>query len=158
MDLADKLIARTQAVVQEESDGGQTYVDDLGIPTIVADKNKPIELRNNVDYYVCRIIVLNNKKVEAGEQGRIHKRGGILFIGNEPLQTSDFNLFRLCTTPWPIPQHIKPQIWDRLYELVPTLSCDKIVVSDHLAFNKKTGRIEWSNEHFSTTGQGGFNA
>lgn len=158
MDLADKLIERQHSVLQEASDGGQTYVDDLGIPTVVEDKDNPVELKNNVDYYVCRIIVLNNKKVEEGTQGRLHRRGSIIYIGSDMVQPTDANLFRLCSPQWAIPVYLKSQIWDRLYWLLPELDHDKIVLSDHLIFNKKTGSIEWTDDEPLTTGAGGFNS
>ena len=157
MDLADKLIQINNQEVLEEKQGGQEYSDDLGSPTIVADKDNPVELKNNVDYYVCRIIVINNKNVIDNKQGRLHIRQGVLFIGNEPVVENDSNLNRLCKSTWCIPQHIKPQVWDRLREFLPDLSYDKIVINDHLAYNKKTGEVEWSDEKYITTGKGGFN-
>lgn len=158
MDLADKLIEHQYGVLKEASDGGQTYVDDLGISTVVDNKDDPVELKNNVDYYVCRIIVLNNKKVEEGTQGRLHRRGDMIYIGSDMVQTTDSNLFRLCSPQWAIPVYLKPQIWDRLYRLLPELSYDKIVLSDHLIFDKKTGSIEWTDDKPLTTGTGGFNS
>lgn len=157
MDLADKLIQKQQSVLQEESDGGQVFVDDLGIPTVVKDKDNPVELKNNVDYYVCRIIVSNNKKVAKHSQGRLYKMGDVIYVGTDVVQRTDSNLFRLCSPQWQIPTFLKPQIWDRLFELLPEISRDKIIISDHLSFDKKEGDIEWSDDEQLTTGTGGFN-
>lgn len=157
MDLADKLIQINNQEVIEEEQGGKEYVDDLGIPTIVADLENPIELKNNVDYYVARIIKINDDLVGAGKQGRLHCRNGVLFIGNDIVQKNDSNLMRLCRPQWNIPIFVKPQIWDRLVELLPQLSYDKIVITPHMAFNKKTGELEWSDEPYTDVGTGGFN-
>lgn len=156
-DLADKLIKITQQSVEDENQGGQVYVDDLGIPAVVDDKNNPVELKGNIDYYVCRIIVLNNKRASENRQGRLHKRGDFIYIGSDIVGRTDANLFRLCAPQWTIPPYAKPQIWDRLFELLPELSYDKIVITPKTAFNKKTGDLEWSDEPYQTTGEGGFN-
>lgn len=157
MDLADRLIEKTKEVIQEESDGGQTYVDDLGIPTVVADKNNPEELKTNVDYYVARIIKNNEDRVADNKQGRLYRRNNMIFIGKDVVIRSDNNLMRLCKPQWNIPAYIKPQVWDRLYDLLPDFSYDKIVITPHMAFNKETGELEWLDKPFNTTGKGGIN-
>lgn len=157
MDLADKLIQINNQEVIEEEQGGKEFIDDLGIPTIVADPSDPVELKNNVDYYVARMIKCNEDKVTEGKQGRLHRRGKTIYIGSDVVLKSDNNLMRLCKPQWNIPAFVKPQIWDRLLELLPELSCDKIVITPHMAFNKKTGGLEWSGKPYTDTGTGGFN-
>lgn len=157
MDLADKLIQINNQEFIEEEQGGKEYIDDLGIPVIVADLDNPVEAKNNVEYYVARIIKLNNDLANAGKQGRLHCRGNVLFIGDEIVNKNDSNLIRLCRPQWVIPVFVKPQIWDRLMDLIPQLSYDNIVITPNMAFNKKTGELEWSDEPYQDTGTGGFN-
>lgn len=157
MGIADDIIERQQQTIAEEEQGGKTYVDELGLPVIVKDIDHPEnELKNNIEYIVARIFKQNYDKTLAGYQGLIHKRNNQLFMGNEPIDQTDDNLMRLCKTRYNIPAHIKPQVWERVFDLAPVLSYDRIIISKNLAFNNRTGELEWSDEPFPSVGVGGF--
>lgn len=156
MELAD-LIINQGNTKNENGEDLHEYCDDLGICTLVKDPNDPVELRSDPKYYSIRIRVLNYRKYRERKQGLIHKRGGLLYIGNEPIKQDDKTLFMLVKSRTPIPMHIKAQIWDDLYENVPTLSNDKIIVSDDLFYDKITGELEHQDGSMLSTGFGDIN-
>ena len=155
MGLADLIIENQKYNGGTDARDLHEYCDELGICTLVKDPNNPVEIKNDPKYYSIRIRTINFRKYKEHKQGLIHKRDGVLYIGNDILRRNDNNLFRLVKSRTPIPQHIKAQIWDDLYDNVPTFSNEKIIVSDELVYDKVSGTLEEQDGDLLSTGLGG---
>lgn len=122
MDLADKLIER----LEREPQAALTGRDSLGLP--VPD-------RHTVDYICARVLK---------QHPDIYKFKDRLYDGHTQIKEDKLTLISYNGE---IDKFIKPDttvlIWDRIRELVPELSFDKIIISDHLIWDMKKGELEW---------------
>lgn len=159
MDLADKLIAQQQnRTVDENGREWKVFQDNIGLSTYVKNPDKPVEAINDPKYWSIRIRGVNRIKYNKKQQGLLHRRGCVLYVGNEAVARTYDNLCRLADPQFKIPRDLAGRIWDDLYNYAPKLSYDKIGVGPGLLWNKKTGNLEQTDELYLTTGKGGFNA
>lgn len=158
MDLADKLIAQQQSkTVDDSGTEWKVFQDNIGLSTYVRNPDKPVEAINDPKYWSIRIRGVNRIKYNKNQQGLLHRRGCIFYVGNEVVARTYDNLCRLADPQFKIPRDIASRIWDDLYDYVPKLSYDKIAVTPNLVWNKKDGTLEQTEEPVLTTGKGGFN-
>lgn len=158
MDLAEQLIQQQQLESRGESDYGmEVFTDELGISRLVRDLDNPKEVINDPMYWALRIIMINRQRVAQKKQGLIHKRGNLLYIGNDILPRKGETVDRLAKPRYSIPQRVKAQVWDEVFDRVPTLSYDKLVISRNLAFDRIAGELVHDEKGFQSIGRGGIN-
>ena len=125
MDLADKLIQRKS----------KKQSDQFGIPI-------PDDAETNIDYACLHIIKHNPKLYIKNDQ---------IYDNHTPVEETLPNCVRYAH------RHFRSMdkygyilIWQRLHELLPRFSEDKIVITPHLAFNRVTGELEHSEKPYLT--------
>lgn len=123
--IADELIARRN----------KANNDQFGIPI-------PSDAEHNIDYACAQIL---------GYHPKLHLRGDKIYDGHtlvkEDLQTCIRYAHRHFRS---MNQYGYVLIWQRLKEIIPHLSEEKVVISDHLAFNRDTCKLEWSDTPWPT--------
>lgn len=136
MDLADRVIAANN---QSSQTPRGTFnppffgidfpeVDEYGLPTV-----------DSVDYFVARVIKID----QYSNDGHLHMRNdGRIWKGYHWVAENQENLYRLGEWRYPIKAWQKEAIWKRLREVLPSLSRDKYVISDHLVWDRKTAKLE----------------
>lgn len=128
-DLADRLIERQRQEKQEREK------DDLGIPI-------PPNAETNIDYAVVHII---------GHNPKMYKYNDKIYLGHKEIKETLANCVKYSHHRFKsMSSYGYILIWEKVKSLLPELNLDKIVISDHLAFNIVTGQLEESEEPWLT--------
>lgn len=127
MNLADKLIARTEERRQEETQ----QVDELGIP--VPRDNKG---RARLNYLTARAIVRNPHLYTATVGGRVK-----LYNAHEEVRSNVECISSLCDWWEPMTPQGRFYIYKRLSELVPKLDRSKIAITPNLLWDIENHKL-----------------
>lgn len=122
MDLADKLINK----LERSPEIAMIGKDNLGLPA---------PDHHTVDYICARVLK---------QHPDIYKHKGRLYDGHTQIREDKLTLISYNGA---TDKFIKPDttvlIWDKIRELVPELSFDKITISPHLVWDVRKGELEW---------------
>lgn len=144
MGLADLLIAKQQG---GGLPGDEGYVDNIGL----AFDGDPEDLKENIDYIVARIMLINEQNVRSGKDTRrLYLRGRDIYLGHDKVTEDYQTIYSLSKVRFHLKTWMRSQIWDRLRELLPEISNDKVVIDRHHAYDKVTGEIEYNPDGFMT--------
>lgn len=140
--LADKIINASKKEAEPEQERPKFFgidmpeADEYGLPTV-----------DSVDYFVARMIYIDQQS----EDGHLHIReDGHIWKGDHWVSENTENLYRLCEWMSPIKLWQKEAIWRRLRDVLPRLSKDKFVVTDHLLWDRQNARFEEVNRKPNT--------
>lgn len=132
MDLADRIVSSNNSAQYNNEDFFKYKLpeyDEFGLKT-----------GNSPDYIVARIMYIQSKK----PRGCLHFRhdDSNIWEGDHWVSETAGNLYRLAKWSKPITSPQAVVIWDKLKEVLPELSEDKVVVNDKLVWNKVTKELE----------------
>lgn len=130
MDLADSIYEANQVPELDPLDLG--YDDELGLR--VWDK---------IDYVVARAIAIGIR--DRKDRYTIHQphvRGDKVYIGNEEIEETVDNIYRLSEYDKPIRPGQKTIFWKKLKKCLPRLDPSVIQVSDNLFWDKDDGEVK----------------
>lgn len=130
MDLADSIYEANQEPERNPLDLG--YKDELGLP-----------VWDRIDYVVARalVIALRDRKSEYTIY-QPHLRGDRVYIGNEEIDETLANLYRLSEYSKPIKAGQQVIFWKKLKKCLPVLDTRIIQVSDNLFWDKDNGEVK----------------
>ncbi len=130
--LADQIIERS-SVAQEEGEEALEPVmtEHLGVPVSLSAMQK-----DPVNHLAARMILLNRLYVNSIDDSIWN---GYTRISETPQTITALANYYDPTYKLP---HIYPLVYNRLREVLPRLSRDKLWISPTLLFNRKTGELE----------------
>ncbi len=125
--IADQIIAKNDSLPPRPKIFADitfdSEVDELGIPTSQID-----------DYLIARILMLDNSREE-----HLYVKNGDVYQGREKIRPTSTNLIRLARWRYPLKTHLVPWLWDRLKEVLPEYSRDKLVVAPGVTWDRANG-------------------
>lgn len=124
--LADRII--------EQNSKPDYEVDELGLGVRL---DKP-------DYFAARAIYKNYlERQENYMVPLLHKRQGAIYYGNKLVNETSSNFYKYTAYTNNVKTGMIIQFWESLRRVLPELSHEKIVISDHIMFNRSTGELEF---------------
>lgn len=111
-----------------------------------------IRIFNSTDYIIIRILELNRRQ----NNGLLHTRKNQreLWLGQEQLHKSAATIYRLSKYNGRLRTWHIESIWEKLLDILPYLDENKLVISDHLYWDIKAGKLAFSKESLLTIDRG----
>lgn len=114
--------------------------DELGIPKQDGFGN---DITRTPDYMVCRAL-LRDRKIEPFEEdtvNRLHTRDGLIFRGDEEIEETTENFYRLTGVVDNVKYGLRLNFWQVLKRKIPSLSRAAIKISEDLYWDQKNGEV-----------------
>lgn len=126
MSIADQVIENLEANKGSQPDG----YDELGLYIV-----------DNADYIAARMIKRNWDKYREGKEGLLHKRKDGIYIGDEHIDCTLDNIYRLSAINRPVRGYERPQVWEILKQHIPELDESKIIIDDYSYWDIEKGEL-----------------
>lgn len=142
MSLADAIMAAAEAAESSR-------YDDLGlIPPAPDPATDEIPVLALAHYLVARTLKKQhdaNPKSQYSNQ-RLHTKDGVIYQGNERVEETAYNLYKLSGYDGRISRPLQVRYWVVLKDHIPHLNTDYFQVDDYTFWDKKNGEIITTEE------------
>lgn len=108
--------------------------DELGLPVSAID-----------DYMIARILRIDYIRKDGVH---LYVKDDDIYMGRDKLKMNSTTLIKLAKWHYPLRPHLVPWLWERLKEVLPEESKDKIIVAPGVTWDRANGELTDENEEY----------